>query len=48
MEKIKLLIADPKLAKQMGHAARKKAEEEFGPEGHYDQIISVYKKLTGS
>ena len=47
-EKIKIMLSDPKLPQQMGQTARKKVEEEFGPEKHYNEITSVYKKVMES
>ena len=44
-EKILYILDHPKRNKQYGMAARKKAEEVFSPEFHYEKIITRYHAL---
>ncbi|MBW2072024.1 MAG: glycosyltransferase family 4 protein [Deltaproteobacteria bacterium] len=43
--KLVQMAADNDLAMRMGHAARKKVQEQFSPEIHYKNLMSVYNKI---
>ncbi len=45
---ITALLADPKLAKQMGEAGRKRVEEKFAWEAIADQTIALYEQLLAA
>ena len=45
-EKIDYLLANPSIVSQMGKKARKKVEEEYNAELHYQRLMEVYKKLV--
>jgi glycosyltransferase involved in cell wall biosynthesis len=44
-EKINFIIKNPNEAERMGWEARKKVEEEFGPNTHYKKLINIYESL---
>ena len=44
-ERMAYLDAHPDLARQMGETARKRVEQELGPEAHYSKIRQVYDQL---
>lgn len=43
-EKIKYLLTDPKIITLMGKKARRKVEEQFNAEIHYQRLMEVYEK----
>lgn len=43
-EKIQYLLSNPSLITRMGKAARKRVEEEYKAELHYQKLMEVYKK----
>ena len=45
---IQRLWHDIELCKKMGIKAREKADREFSPEAHYENIIKIYNTLLGS
>ncbi len=45
-DRIRTLWQNPELCKRMGEKARQKAEREFSPESHYDQLMKIYQRLT--
>jgi len=46
-EKINFLLSHPKLVKEYGINARKKAEQEFSPRFHYQEMYKKYQRLLG-
>ncbi len=46
-EKIDFLLNHPKMVKEYGVNARKKAEKEFSPEFHYHEMYKKYQRLLG-
>lgn len=44
-ERMQLLLDDPSRARLMGERARRLVEDEYSPETHYRQLISVYEEL---
>lgn len=44
-EKIEQLLNNPSLVIQMGKQARRKVEEEYNEEIHYQKLMSIYKKI---
>lgn len=45
-EKIKYLLLNPSVIRQMGKEARKKAEEEYNSEIHYQRLIKAYESAS--
>jgi glycosyltransferase involved in cell wall biosynthesis len=45
-EKMAYLDAHPDLAREMGVAARRRVEEELGPEVHYGKMKQVYREVS--
>lgn len=43
-EKIDYLLSNPSIITQMGKNARKKIEEEYNPEIHYQKLMDVYER----
>lgn len=43
-EKIKYLLANPKIITLMGKKARRKVEEQFNAEIHYQRLMEIYEK----
>jgi len=46
-EKIKYLLSRPSMIAAMGREARKKAEEEYNEEVHYQRLMEVYERACG-
>ncbi|RJQ47062.1 MAG: glycosyltransferase family 1 protein [Gaiellales bacterium] len=42
---VERLWNDPELCREMGHAARAMAEEEYAPQVHYEKIMETYKQV---
>lgn len=46
-ENINFLLNQPKLIKEYGINAHRKAQEQFSPQNHYQKIIKIYQGLVG-
>jgi glycosyltransferase involved in cell wall biosynthesis len=46
--KIELLLANRPQVEAMGAAARKKVEEQFSPDRHYERLMDLYRSLLGT
>ncbi len=45
-EAMTALMSDRRRAVEMGHAARRRVETEYGPLRHYESITSIYERVT--
>ncbi len=48
VEKLDKLLADPALCRLLGENARRKAETDFSIESSVEQLLAVYKAVSGS